>query len=190
MITNIKGKITKIGIDWIDLDLGPVALHINVPGSSISSLGKAGDTVILFTSLQVREDSMTLYGFDSDESRSSFESLIAINGVGPRLGLAVMSMFSVNDLMHAVNTEDQLAFSRVPGVGKKTAGRIILELKGQLNKQLSESQPGESSSEVLEALTALGYSFNEAKEAIRLSGVGTDLKMEERVRAALEHLSG
>ena len=93
MITNVKGKILKIGIDWVDIDLGPIALRINVPSSSIYSLGKSGDTVILFTSMQVREDSMTLYGFESDESRSSFESLISINGVGQRLGLAIMSMF-------------------------------------------------------------------------------------------------
>lgn len=190
MITNIKGKIIKIGVDWMDIDLGPISLRINVPNSSISALGKTGDTITLFTSLQVREDSMTLYGFESDESRSSFESLISINGVGPRLGLAVMSMFSVSDLMQAVNTEDQLAFSKVPGVGKKTAGRIILELKGHLSKDFSGLESGESPSEVLEALTSLGYSFNEASEAIRLSGAGSDLPMEERVRAALEHLSG
>ena len=190
MITNVKGKILKIGIDWVDIDLGPIALRINVPSSSIYSLGKSGDTVILFTSMQVREDSMTLYGFESDESRSSFESLISINGVGPRLGLAIMSMFSVSDLTQAVNTEDQLAFSKVPGVGKKTAGRIILELKGQLAKGLSAVDTGESHTEVLEALTALGYSINEAREAVKLSESDADLPMEERVRAALEHLSG
>ena len=190
MITNVRGKIIKIGIDWMDIDLGPIALRINVPNSSISALGKTSDTVTLFTSMQVREDSMTLYGFESDESRASFESLISINGVGPRLGLAVMSMFSVNDLMHAVNTGDQLAFSRVPGVGKKTAGRIILELKGQLAKDFTESELGASPSEVLEALTALGYSSNEAREAVRLSATESDLPLEERVRAALEHLSG
>ncbi|MBR62340.1 MAG: Holliday junction branch migration protein RuvA [Dehalococcoidia bacterium] len=190
MITNIKGKIIKIGIDWLDIDLGPIAFRVNVPNSSISSIGKTGDTVSLFTSMQVREDSMTLYGFESDESRSSFESLISINGVGPRLGLAIMSMFSVSDLRHAVNTEDQLAFSRVPGVGKKTAGRIILELKGQLAKDLSSMDSVDSSTEVLEALTALGYSINEAREAVRLSETEADLPMEERVRSALEHLSG
>ena len=101
-----------------------------------------------------------------------------------------MAMFSVNDLVHAVNTGDQLAFSRVPGVGKKTAGRIILELKGQLAKDFTESELGDSPSEVLEALTALGYSSNEAREAVRLSATESDLPLEERVRAALEHLSG
>ena len=101
-----------------------------------------------------------------------------------------MSMFSVSDLTQAVNTEDQLAFSKVPGVGKKTAGRIILELKGQLAKGLSAVDTGESHTEVLEALTALGYSINEAREAVKLSETDADLPMEERVRAALEHLSG
>ena len=101
-----------------------------------------------------------------------------------------MSMFSVSDLRHAVNTEDQLAFSRVPGVGKKTAGRIILELKGQLAKDLSSMDSVDSSTEVLEALTALGYSINEAREAVRLSETEADLPMEERVRSALEQLSG
>mgnify|MGYP001338464517 FL=1 len=79
MITNIKGKIIKIGVDWMDIDLGPIALRINVPNSSISTLGKTGDTITLFTSMQVREDSMTLYGFESDESKASFESLISFH---------------------------------------------------------------------------------------------------------------
>jgi len=168
MITNVRGKIIKIGVDWMDLDLGPVGVRINVPSSSITELGRIGETITVFTSFQVREDSMTLYGFESEESKASFESLISINGIGPRLGLAVLSMFSVSDLMHAVNTEDQLAFSKVPGVGKKTAGRIILELKGQLTQELSESDLGESHTEVIEALTALGYSFSEVKEAVDL----------------------
>ncbi|PZC42173.1 MAG: holliday junction DNA helicase RuvA [Chloroflexi bacterium] len=190
MITNVRGKIIKIGVDWMDLDLGPVGVRINVPSSSITELGRIGETITVFTSFQVREDSMTLYGFESEESKASFESLISINGIGPRLGLAVLSMFSVSDLMHAVNTEDQLAFSKVPGVGKKTAGRIILELKGQLTQELSESDLGESHTEVIEALTALGYSFSEVKEAVRLSASSSDLPMEERIRSALEHLSG
>ena len=190
MITAIEGKVAKIGVDWVDVDLGAVCVRVNIPTSTVPRIGPAGERVRLFTSLQVREDSVTLYGFASDDSRISFESLLGITGVGPRLALSVLSMFTSQDLASAVATEDTAAFSRVPGVGKKTAGRIVLELKGQLGHEWEVAAVAEGSPEVIEALTSLGYSLAEAREAISSLPHDPDLAVEERVRAALERLSG
>ena len=190
MITAIEGKVAKIGVDWVDVDLGAVCVRVNIPTSTVPGIGPAGERVRLSTSLQVREDSVTLYGFASDDSRISFESLLGITGVGPRLALSVLSMFTSQDLASAVATEDIAAFSRVPGVGKKTAGRIVLELKGQLGHEWEVSGATDGSPQVIEALTSLGYSLAEAREAISSLPHDPDLAMEERVRAALERLSG
>ena len=190
MITAIEGKVAKIGVDWVDVDLGAVCVRVNIPTSTVPRIGPAGERVRLFTSLQVREDSVTLYGFASDDSRISFESLLSITGVGPRLALSVLSMFTSQDLASAVATEDTAAFSRVPGVGKKTAGRIVLELKGQLGHEWEVAAGADGSPEVIEALTSLGYSIAEAREAISSLPHDPDLAVEERVRAALERLSG
>ncbi len=189
MITAIEGRVAKIGVDWVDIDLGTVCVRVNIPTSTLPSIGPVGERVRLFTSLQVREDSVTLYGFSSDDSRISFESLLGITGVGPRLALSVLSMFTSQDLASAVATEDIAAFSRVPGVGKKTAGRIVLELKGQLSPEWEVSVSVEGAPQVVEALTALGYSLAEAREAISSLPADPDLTTEERVRAALERLS-
>ena len=189
MITAIEGRVARIGVDWVDVDLGAVCVRVNVPTSTVPGIGPAGERVRLFTSLQVREDSVTLYGFTSDDSRISFESLLGITGVGPRLALSVLSMFTSQDLATAVATEDVAAFSRVPGVGKKTAGRIVLELKGQLAREWEVSAGVEGAPQVIEALTALGYSLSEAREAISSLPHDPDLTTEERVRAALERLS-
>ena len=190
MITAIEGKVARIGVDWVDVDLGAVCVRVNIPTSTVPRIGPAGERVRLFTSLQVREDSVTLYGFASDDSRISFESLLGITGVGPRLALSVLSMFTSQDLASAVATEDTAAFSRVPGVGKKTAGRIVLELKGQLGHEWEVAAAADGSPEVIEALTSLGYSLAEAREAISSLPHDADLAVEERVRAALERLSG
>ena len=190
MITAVEGKVAKIGVDWVDVDLGAVCVRVNIPTSTVPRIGPAGERVRLFTSLQVREDSVTLYGFASDDSRISFESLLSITGVGPRLALSVLSMFTSQDLASAVATEDTAAFSRGPGVGKKTAGRIVLELKGQLGHEWEVAAGADGSPEVIEALTSLGYSIAEAREAISSLPHDPDLAVEERVRAALERLSG
>ena len=189
MITAIQGRLAKIGLDWVDVDLGAVCVRVNIPTSTVPNIGSAGEQVRLSTSLQVREDSVTLYGFASDDSRISFESLLGITGVGPRLALSVLSMFSSQDLASAVATEDTAAFSRVPGVGKKTAGRIVLELKGQLGHEWEVSAGAEGASQVVEALTSLGSSLAEAREAVSSLPDDPALSTEERVRAALERLS-
>lgn len=189
MITGVNGKVAKVGVDWVDVDLGAVSVRVNVPTSTVPRIGAPGEPVRLFTSLQVREDSLTLYGFASEDSKRSFESLIGINGVGPRLALSVLSMFSSEDLAAAVAAEDVTAFSKVPGVGKKTAGRIVLELKGQLSPEWEIAAAGAGATGVLEALTALGYSLAEAREAVASLPPDAGDSTEDRVRAALDRLA-
>ena len=188
MITRVSGRLARVGLDWVDVDLGAVSVRVNVPTSVIEGVGELGAGTRLFTSLQVREDSLTLYGFDTEDARSSFEALLGISGVGPRLALAVLSMFTARDLSVAVATADVDAFSRVPGVGKKTAGRIVLELKGSLGAELEVAAGDAGAAGVIEALTALGYSATEAREAAAAVPPDPGLTVEERVRAALERL--
>jgi Holliday junction DNA helicase RuvA len=190
MITGVNGTVVRVGTDWVDVDLGAVSVRVNITTSTVDRVGAPGDPVRLFTSLQVREDSLTLYGFPSEDSKRSFESLIGINGVGPKLALSVLSMFSPEDLAAAVAAEDVVGFSRVPGVGKKTAGRIVLELKGQLSPEWEISGQSIGAAEVLEALTALGYSLIEAREAVASLTPDSGTTTEERVRAALDRLAG
>lgn len=189
MITAISGRVAKVGLDWVDVDLGAVSVRVNVPASTVSDIGPGGDRIRLYTSLQVREDSLTLYGFVAEDLRTSFESLLKITGVGPRLALSVLSTFSAEELASAVSTGDVAAFSRVPGVGKKTAGRIVLELKGQLAREIEVSPVDAGATQAIEALTALGYSLAEAREAVASLPRDESLATEERVRAALERLA-
>ena len=190
MITAVNGKVAKVGLDWVDVDLGAITVRVNVPSSTGDHVGGPGEPVRLFTSLQVREDSLTLYGFASEDSRRSFESLIGINGVGPKLGLSILSLFTPEDLAASVAAEDVTAFTRVSGVGKKTAGRIVLELKGRLGTEWEVSVDGVKTGDVLQALTALGYSLAEAREAVASLPPGSGTDTEERVRAALDRLAG
>ena len=188
MITAIAGVLEGTGPDWVDVAVGGVTLRMSVPGSAIASLGQTGNRVKLFTSLQVRDDSLTLYGFATEDERSAFGALVQINGVGPRVALSVLSTLSHDSLALAIAGGDPYAFRGVPGVGAKTANRIVLELKGKLVVGAVDSSEL-LGSEVVQALTALGYSIAEATEAAS-SVSGDSLSTEEHVRLALQQLSG
>ena len=189
MITQVVGKVARVGVDWVEVDLGAVSVRVNVPTHTASSVGSPDSEVRLLTSLQVKEDSLTLYGFRDESARSGFEALLGISGVGPRLALSVLSILSPEDLAAAVASDDVSALSRVPGVGKKTAGRIVLELKGKLGASLEIASGGEGLAEVIEALTALGYSLGEARDAVTTLPPDSGASTEDRVRTALERLA-
>ena len=133
LISSVRGSLEGIGPDWVDVLIGGVTFRVNVPASTIDHLGQIGEPVRLHTSLQVREDNLTLYGFLTSDMRRAFVTLLGISGVGPRLALAIMSRFTPDSLALAVSVADTDAFSAVSGVGKKTASRIVLELKGKLD---------------------------------------------------------
>lgn len=187
LISSIQGTLALQGPDWADVAVGGVTFRVHIPGTTSDRLGAVGSSVRLFTSLQVRDDNLSLYGFLDEESKMAFETLVSISGVGPRMALSVLSRFSPESLASAVSAADLDAFTGVPGVGKKTAGRIVLELKGKLE---GEWAGGGGDAEAIEFLTALGYTTAEARAALASVGAAEDLSLEDRVRLAIQQASG
>lgn len=188
MITSIEGTLAGFGIDWVDVTVGGVTLRASVPQLLAQRLGQTGDKVRLFTSLQIREDSMALFGFPSEEARSAFELLITVNGVGPRVALSVLSSLTPDALSLAVAAGDGDAFRGVPGVGKKTAQRIVLELKGKLEGEMAPAPGAGGDGDVVKALTSLGYSLSEAMVAVSSLPPGDSISLEEKVRLCLRRM--
>ncbi len=188
LISSVQGPIESVGPDTVNIRVGGISLQVNVPASTAQDLG-VGDHARLFTCLQVREDSLTLYGFASEDARAAFEALVAVSGVGPRVALNVLSAMTPGALAVAVGSADTDAFVAVPGVGKKTAGRIILDLRGKLAEDLLVQASGADDGDALDALTALGYSIAEARTALASLGPAGSATAEERVRQALQRIA-
>ena len=186
LISSIRGNLERVGPDWADVSVAGVTFRVSVPGSAVEHLGRTGDELRLFTHLQVRDDSLTLFGFLTEEARLAFDALIGISGVGPRLALSVLSRFTPESLSAAASSGDVDAFSGVPGVGKKTASRIVLELKGKLKGDWAV--PAGDVGEVVEALTALGYTVSEARDAVSSLPAGNSMSFEDKVRLVLERM--
>ena len=187
LVTSISGTLQRTGEDWVDVGMGGITLRVSVPGTAVDSIGRVGQDVVLYTSLQVREDSISLYGFPTEDEKHTFETLLNISGIGPRLALAMLGRFSPMSLLQAVEAGDTRALSTVPGVGRRTASRIVLELKGKLDLDFGRAADGGVDSDLVDALTALGYGYTEAHEAI--SRTESEAPDEERIRSALEHLT-
>jgi Holliday junction DNA helicase RuvA len=186
VIGRITGKLLSKHPPQVLVDVGGIAYELDVPMSSLYALPATGETVILFTHLVVREDAHTLYGFVTVEERSAFRQLIRISGVGARTALAVLSGMSVGELAQAVALQDAVRLTKIPGIGKKTAERLLLELKGKLGT-LAAGPGTEKASDVLNALLALGYSEKEALAATQSLAPGTPVA--EGIRAALKSLA-
>lgn len=174
----------------MEITVGDVGLRVNVPTSFIENVGEVGGRVHLFTSLQVKEDSLTLYGFPNPDGRQAFEALLGVNGVGPRLALSILSILTPENLAFAVAEEDTDVFKGVSGVGKRIAQRIVMELKGKLQVEMTAAPATRPDGEIVDALTALGYSASEAMEAV--AGIPSDdsMESEEKLRLALGRLVG
>jgi Holliday junction DNA helicase RuvA len=162
MIGRISGVLLEKNPPQVLVDANGVGYEIDVPMSTFYGLPKTGDKVALFTHLVVREDAQLLYGFGSEAERTTFRTLLKVSGVGPKVALAVLSGMSVNDLAEAVATQESGRLTRVPGIGKKTAERLLLELKDKLKVDVriavGEVAKTSSAADVLNALTSLGYS--------------------------------
>jgi Holliday junction DNA helicase RuvA len=167
------------------VDVGGIAYEVDVPMSTFYSLPASGEPVSLYTHLVVREDAHTLYGFATLDERAAFRQLIRISGIGARTALSVLSGLSVADLAQAVALQQAALLTRVPGIGKKTAERLLLELKGKLAE--SGAGAGEQRSDVVNALIALGYSDKEALAAAK--GLPAGVSVAEGIRAALKALA-
>ena len=173
---------------------GGVTLRVYVPGHDLAALPRSGESVRLVTHLIVREDDLQLYGFASERGRALFESLLGISGVGPKAALAVLSVLSPEDLAGAIIAGDATALSRAPGVGKRTAERIILELKGKLEDEFAGMPMSPIGAPVASAgdpamtwLLGLGFSALEARQALSVEK-DADLETGERVRRALQRM--
>ncbi len=187
MIATLRGEITQIEDNALILEVGGVGLRVFTPAPLRGRL-KAGEVAFLFTHLIVREDSLTLYGFESQADRDLFIILLGVDGVGPKVALSVLSTMTLDAVQRAVFAEESDLFSRVPGVGKKTAQKISLHLKDKLKPSDALAKMAAMSdydSEVLAALTALGYSVVEAQAAIQSLPKDAPTAVEERLRAAL-----
>ena len=191
MIGRIAGTLLEKTPPHILVDCGGVGYEIDVPMSTLYNLPNAGEKVALFTQQIVREDAHLLYGFGTTQERDAFRQLTKISGVGPRTALSVLSGMSVAELAQAVTMQESGRLTKVPGIGKKTAERLMLELKGKLGADLSTvidvNRPAPAGNDVLNALLALGYSDKEALAAIKLVPAG--LSVSEGIRHALRSLS-
>ena len=191
MIATLNGEVTQIEEKALVIETGGVGLRILVP-KPILLQAHLGETIFLYTHLVVREDSLTLYGFDTQSDRSLFSLVLGVDGVGPRVAMSLMSTLNIESVQRAVFNEQSEILSSVPGVGKKTAQKIILYLQDKLKPtdQLEEiAGLTDADSEVLAALTALGYSVIEAQTAIQAIPKDAGDDIEERLRIALQQFT-
>ena len=189
MIATLRGEISQIEENALIIEVGGVGLRVFVPALLRTKL-KAGETIFLFTHLVVREDALTLYGFESQADRELFNILLGVDGVGPKVALSVLSTLTVDSIQRAVFTDEADLLSRVPGVGKKTAQKIALHLKDKLKPTdalAKVAAMSDKDSEVLAALTSLGYSVVEAQAAIQAIPKDAPDDVEERLRLALQY---
>ncbi len=191
MIASLQGKIQRTEADFVVLEVGGVGLQVHLPAPIREQL-RPGDRAELHTVLVVREDSLTLYGFETIDARNLFSLLMSVSGVGPRLALAILSTLEPDAIRRAIFHEQPEIFSRVPGVGKKTAQKIQFHLQDRLPAEAGLERLGayqDVDSDVLEALTALGYSVVEAQAALQTLPREAPDDIESRLRLALQYFS-
>ncbi len=190
MIGRIQGTLIANNPPRVIVDCHGVGYEIDVPMSTLYQMPSIGQTVTLLTHFVVREDAQQLFGFATEQERESFRALIKISGVGARTALSLLSGMSVQELAQAVTLQESARLTKVPGIGKKTAERLLLELKGKLGADIgsvsSQTEP-DSQIEILQALTALGYSDKEAQTALK--HVPSDTSLSDGIRLALKALS-
>jgi Holliday junction DNA helicase RuvA len=189
MIGRITGTLLEKTPPTVCIDVGGVGYEIDVPVSTLYNLPETGAQATLFTHLAVREDAHILYGFSSVRERSAFRSLIKVTGIGARTALAVLSGMTVDELASAITQQETGRLTRVPGIGKKTAERLLLELRGKLGADLGSATDGSPSgrADIINALLSLGYSQNESQTALK--SLPPDIDVAEGIRQALKSLA-
>ncbi|MCD8221912.1 MAG: Holliday junction branch migration protein RuvA [Clostridiales bacterium] len=208
MFSYIRGSLEEVGETAVTVETVGIGWKILVPASVLDRLPRIGSEVKLYTSFQVREDDMTLYGFLTGQDRRMFELLLLVTGVGPKAAMGILSVLQPDDLRLAIIAEDVKAISRAPGIGPKTAKRIILDLKDRISAEeiLPEAFPsggkataaqtttaagsqGSPAREAIEALVALGYSLSEATRAVREVKGAEKMTTESVLKTALKYLA-
>jgi Holliday junction DNA helicase RuvA len=190
MIGRITGTLADKAPPLVLVDVGGVGYEIDVPMSTFYNLPALGERITLLTHFVVREDAQQLFGFLTHEERATFRELVKISGVGPRTALSILSGLSVGDLAQAVSRQEAGRLIKVPGIGKKTAERLLLELKGKLGPDLAQpaaSAASDTQADIVQALVALGYNEREAHAALK--ALPPEVGVSEGIKLALKALS-
>ena len=189
MIGRLTGLLAEKNPPQLLIDVGGVGYEVDVPMSTFFNLPALGERVTLLTHFVVREDAQVLFGFLTFEERSTFRQLVKISGVGPRTALSILSGLSVAELAQAITLQESGRLVKVPGIGKKTAERLLLELKGKLGAELAlpSTPASDAQADILQALVALGYSDREAAAACKL--LPPDAGVSEGIKLALKALA-
>lgn len=200
MIAWLSGQLLAKNPPTVLLDVNGVGYEMEAPLSVFYQLPDVGETVSLFTHLVVREDAQLLFAFESELQRDIFRTLIRVNGVGPKVALAILSTLTIDELMFAMSQEDVKLLTKVPGIGAKTAQRLLVELKDRLEKEFADISASATSDgtvagaarnaqqDAISALESLGYKAADATKVVR--SLPTDLSSEELIRQSLRQLSG
>ncbi len=201
MYAYIKGELAEINIDHIVIETGGIGYQIFIPGQTFEYLPAIGEELKVYTYLYLREDAMILYGFLTKDDLELFKLLISVSGIGPKGGLAILSTLDADDLRFAVLSGDAKAISKAPGVGGKTAQRVILELKDKMSLEdayekktqhvqeaANASAAGSVKNDAVLALTALGYSSTESLKAVSRVEITDTMDVEDVLKAALKHI--
>ena len=191
MIGRLNGTLADKNPPQVLVDCHGVGYEVDVPMSTFYNLPGVGERVTLLTHFVVREDAQVLFGFGTGSERETFRQLIRISGVGPRTALSVLSGMSVADIAQAVTAQDASRLVKVPGIGKKTAERLLLELKGKLGADIGSAAGAapvsDAQADILQALVALGYSDKEAQAAVK--ALPKDVAVSEGIKLALKALA-
>jgi Holliday junction DNA helicase RuvA len=190
VIASLRGLVTAAGKDWLVVRVGGVGFQVFVPKTVLGESAQLGQEATLHTHLHVRENELALYGFSSEEELSLFRLLLGVSGIGPKVALSILSTLPPDRLQAAIAQEDEAVLARVPGIGPKTAKKLVFDLKDKVQAELGrgEALPAitEADADLIAALTSLGYSVVEAQEAMR-SLPSEPLPLDERVRLALAY---
>ncbi len=191
MIVGLEGTVAAFAGDHIVLNVGGVFYKVFMPGTAVASIAKVGKKAKVHTHLYVREDQLTLYGTEDDRQLKMFETLLAVTGIGPKAALSILGSMPMDALENAIANGNVDLLTRVPGIGRKTASRLVLELKGKLDITASiagTAIPPSAAAEVVEALAGLGYNPAEIQAALMALPADAELSTEEMIMFALKRL--
>ncbi len=196
MISWLQGSLLEKQPPSLVVNVNGVGYELEAPMSTFFALPEVGEPVTVFVHMVVREDAQLLFGFADKPQREMFRSLIRVNGVGPKVALAVLSTLSPQELLNCMTNEDVTLLCKVPGIGKKTAQRLLVEMKDRLEKEFAElsleaaasGRPQDGTRDAIDALVALGYKQSEANRVVK--GLDSNLSSEDLIRQALKALSG
>ncbi len=192
MIATLKGTLEYRGVNSVIINVSGIGFQVYVPGSTLSQLGTIDNRVSLYTHFHLREDNASLYGFATEAELALFRNLISVSGIGPKAALGLLSAMDPEQLVIAITSDNSDFISQAPGIGKKMAKRIVVELKSKLEKEWEGAALplAVENADVVAALTSLGYSVREASQAASNLPVSSELSLEEKVKQALQQLGG